>query len=64
VHSEHHEGIHMPSPSIYPLVMAAGLVPLGYAAVYHSFVWLAVGALTVLFGMYAWAIEPPTDPGA
>jgi cytochrome c oxidase subunit I len=63
-HAEHHEGIHMPSPSIYPLVMAAGLVPLGYAAVYHSFVWLAVGALTLLFGMYAWAIEPPTDPGA
>jgi hypothetical protein len=52
----------MPSPSIYPLVMAAGLLPLGYAAVYHSFVWLAVGLPLILFGMYAWAIEPATEP--
>jgi cytochrome c oxidase subunit I len=59
---EHHGGIHMPSPSIYPLVMAAGLLPLGYAAVYHSFVWLAVGLPILLFGMYAWAIEPATEP--
>jgi cytochrome c oxidase subunit 1 len=59
---DHHEGIHMPSPSIYPFVMAMGLLPLGYAAVYHSFVWLAVGLPILLFGMYAWAIEPATEP--
>ena len=58
----HHEGIHMPSPSFYPLVMAAGLLPLGYAAVYRSFVWLGIGALTLLYGLYAWAIEPATEP--
>jgi cytochrome c oxidase subunit 1 len=57
-----HEGIHMPSPSIYPLVMALGLLPLGYAAVYHSFAWLGVGVIVLLFGLYAWAIEPPTEP--
>jgi cytochrome c oxidase subunit 1 len=56
----HH--IHMPSPSIYPFVMALGLPPLGYAAVYHSFVWLPVGVLILLFGMFAWAIEPPDAP--
>jgi cytochrome c oxidase subunit 1 len=55
-------GIHLPSPSFYPLVMAFGLLPLGYAAVYHSFVWLAVGVVILLFGMYAWAIEPPDAP--
>ena len=55
-------GIHLPSPSFYPLVMAFGLLPLGYAAVYHSFVWLAVGVVILLFGMYAWAIEPPDEP--
>ncbi len=57
-------GIHMPSPSFYPLVAALGIVPLGYAAVFHSFTWafalLAVGVLVVAFGVYAWAIEPPT----
>ena len=54
--------VHMPSPSFYPLVMAAGLLPLGYAAVYHSFVGLAVGLSLLLFGMYAWAIEPADEP--
>jgi cytochrome c oxidase subunit 1 len=58
----HHEGIHMPSPSLYPLVVAFGLLPLGYAAVYHSFTWLIPGVLILLYGLYAWAIEPPTEP--
>jgi cytochrome c oxidase subunit 1 len=56
--------IHMPSPSFYPLVVAFGLLPLAYAAVFHSFGWafvlLAVGALVLAFGVYAWAIEPAT----
>ena len=51
-------GIHLPAPSYYPLVMALGLPILGYAAVFHS-VWVAIiGAIVLLFGMYAWAIEP------
>lgn len=54
-------GIHMPSPSIYPAVLAFGLLPLGYAAVYHSLLLAAIGAVIVLFGAYAWAIEPPTE---
>jgi cytochrome c oxidase subunit I len=56
--------IHMPSPSYYPFVVAFGLIPLSYAAVFHSFSWafvlLAVGALVLAFGVYAWAIEPAT----
>jgi NNP family nitrate/nitrite transporter-like MFS transporter len=47
---------------VIPLVMALGLLPLGYAAVYHSFAWLGVGVIVLLFGMYAWAIEPATEP--
>ena len=54
-------GIHLPSPSIYPLVMAFGLLPIGYAAVYQSWVPLLVGLVVLLFGMYAWGIEPPTE---
>ena len=56
----HH--VHMPSPSYFPFVAALGLLPLGYAAVYRSFVWLAVGVVILLFGIYAWAIEPPDEP--
>jgi len=54
-------GIHLPSPSIYPLVMAFGLLPIGYAAVYQSWVPLLIGLVVLLFGMYAWGIEPTTE---
>jgi cytochrome c oxidase subunit 1 len=55
-------GIHLPSPSIYPFVMALGLPIIGYGAV-DTNVWLAIpGVLILLFGMYAWAIEPGTEP--
>jgi cytochrome c oxidase subunit I len=60
----HH--IHMPSPSIYPLVVALALPILGYAAVFHSkwyaFLLLPVGAIILAFGVYAWGIEPATAP--
>jgi len=54
-------GIHLPSPSIYPLVMAFGLLPIAYAAVYQSWIPLVIGVLILLFGMYAWGIEPSTE---
>jgi cytochrome c oxidase subunit I len=55
-------GIHMPSPSIYPFVVALGLPILGYAAVFTN-VWLVFpGALLLLFGIYAWGLEPSTEP--
>jgi len=62
-HAGSHDGhgIHLPSPSIYPLVMAFGLLPIGYAAVYKSWIPLVFGVLILLFGMYAWTIEPSTD---
>jgi cytochrome c oxidase subunit 1 len=59
VHDGH--GIHMPSPSIYPLITAAGLLPIGYGAVYKSWIPLIIGVLVLGFGMYAWGIEPATD---
>jgi len=58
-HGDGH-GIHMPSPSYFPLVMALGLPILGYAAVFKN-PWLAIpGLVVLLYGMYAWAIEPAT----
>jgi cytochrome c oxidase subunit 1 len=60
-HGDGH-GIHMPSPSYFPFILALGLPILGYAAVFQL-IWLVpLGALPLLFGMYAWAIEPPTEP--
>jgi cytochrome c oxidase subunit 1 len=58
-HGDGH-GIHLPSPSYYPFVLALGLPILGYAAVFKN-PWLAIpGVIILLFGMYGWAIEPGT----
>ena len=58
-HGEGH-GIHMPSPSYFPFILCLGLPILGYAAVFKS-PWLAIpGVLVLVFGMYAWALEPGT----
>jgi cytochrome c oxidase subunit 1 len=54
-------GIHMPSPSFYPLVIALGLPVLGYAAIYLN-PWVVIpGLLLILFGVYAWALEPGSE---
>ena len=58
-HDDHH-GIHLPSPSYYPLILALGIPVIGYGAVFHNFV-LGAGILIVLFGMYAWGLEPSVD---
>jgi cytochrome c oxidase subunit 1 len=57
-------GIHMPSPSYFPFVLALGLPILGYGAVFKNFWFVPFGAIVVLFGMYAWAIEPATEEGS
>jgi cytochrome c oxidase subunit 1 len=54
----------MPSPSFYPLIVALGLPFLGYAAVFLN-VWLLLpGLLLLTFGVYAWALEPSSEPEA
>ncbi len=53
-------GIHMPSPSYFPLIVALGLPIIGYGAVFKTFWLLIPGAMVVLFGIYAWFIEPAT----
>jgi cytochrome c oxidase subunit 1 len=53
--------IHMPSPSYFPMVFAFGLPILAYGFVFKNWWILAVGVVIMLFGMYAWAIEPATE---
>ena len=53
----HGHGIHLPSPSYWPVVAAAGLPILCYGLIYTPI--LAVdGALTILVGLFGWATEP------
>ncbi|MDQ3756884.1 MAG: cytochrome c oxidase subunit I, partial [Actinomycetota bacterium] len=60
-------GIHMPSPSYYPLVASIGLVLIAYGMVYgrdsgQNYLLAVLGAITLLTGLYAWALEPSTEP--
>jgi cytochrome c oxidase subunit 1 len=54
-HAAH--GIHLPSPSFWPLVASFGLPIMAYGVIYSW--WLVgAGALVTLFGVYGWALEP------
>ena len=56
-------GVHLPSPSYWPLVLALGLPLVGYGLIFN--LWIAgVGALVILLGIYGWVFEPPDDPEA
>jgi cytochrome c oxidase subunit 1 len=57
------QGMHMPSPSFYPLVLAAGLPCLAYAAVFREVLWLIPGLVLLLFGVFAWGLEPSVEEG-
>jgi cytochrome c oxidase subunit 1 len=52
--------IHMPSPSYFPLVAALGLPILCYGLMYST-ILIVDGALTILVGLYGWAIEPAAE---
>ena len=55
--------MHLPSPSYWPIVVAAGLPLIGYGLIYT--LWLCVvGGLLVLGGLYGWVFEPVDDPDA
>jgi len=58
---EHGHGIHMPSPSYYPVLSALGLPVLAYGLLYSP-ILLADGILLLLVGLYGWAIEPSAEP--
>ncbi len=50
-------GIHLPSPSYWPLVAALGFPLLGYGVLYSWWV-VGLGAVVMLVGLYGWALEP------
>ncbi|MGE0877233.1 MAG: cytochrome c oxidase subunit I [Acidimicrobiia bacterium] len=58
------EHIHMPSPSYWPIVLAFGFPWVGFGLIYNR-LFLIVGALIVVMGIYGWVMEPgtaePTD---
>jgi cytochrome c oxidase subunit 1 len=61
VHGGGH-GIHLPSPSYWPLVAALGMPIISYGVIY-SWWLLGAGVLVTLVGLYAWALEPSVASG-
>ena len=60
------EPIHLPTPSYFPLIMAAGLPLMFYGIIYHTTAWgkalIAIGAVVSLAAVIGWAIEPVEEP--
>jgi cytochrome c oxidase subunit 1 len=56
-------GVHLPTPSYWPIVLAGGLPLIGYGLIF-SLGFAFVGAFMVLLGVYGLALEPSVDPDA
>ena len=61
---DHHQSIHMPDPSYYPLVAAAGMPIAAYGVFYEGplqVVLLALGAVLTIGGIFGWVLEPSAE---
>jgi cytochrome c oxidase subunit I len=56
-------GVHLPSPSYWPLVLAIGLVVVGYGVIFNLGL-AALGGLIVVIAGFGWGYEPADDPEA
>ncbi len=62
VHDDEVGHIHMPDPSYFPLIAAAGIPLMGYGVMFGW--WLIVlGGLISLLGFYGWVLEPAAEEG-
>jgi cytochrome c oxidase subunit 1 len=59
-HGEEGHGIHLPSPSYFPLIAALGL-PIIATGFIYDYALVPVGAVTTLVGLYGWIFEPATE---
>jgi cytochrome c oxidase subunit 1 len=55
--------VHLPSPSYWPIVLAAGLPLIGYGLMFHLG-FAILGGAVVLLAAFAWGLEPADDPEA
>jgi cytochrome c oxidase subunit 1 len=53
-------GVHLPSPSYWPIVLAAGLPLIGYGVIFNL-IWAIPGVLLLIAGFTGWILEPSTD---
>jgi len=61
VHDDAGHGIHLPSPSYFPLIAALGMPMMGYSVILSSWALFALATVVTLGGFYGWILEPPTE---
>src|SRR5690606_9444789 len=54
-------GVHLPSPSYWPLVLALGLPFIGYGLIFNLSI-AAIGGILLVAGFVGWVLEPSDDP--
>jgi cytochrome c oxidase subunit I len=54
----HGEHIHMPDPSLWPMIQTAGALPLGYGLVFANWWLVGFGVVWMVAGMFGWIMEP------
>lgn len=54
-------GVHLPSPSFWPFVVALGMPIIGYGLVFHLWGLAGAGLAVLMAGLVGWAIEPDTE---
>lgn len=59
-HDEHVEGIHLPTPSYFPLIASLGF-PFVAAGLIYDYALIPVGATLIVVGLFGWAMEPATE---
>jgi cytochrome c oxidase subunit 1 len=59
-HEEHVEGLHLPTPSYFPLIASLGFPFIGIGMIY-DYALVPVGAALVMVGLFGWAMEPATE---
>ena len=67
VPTAHELGIHMPSPSYYPVLAAFSLPIISYGMLYgrssgSHYAVAVFGAVTLFASLYAWGMEPSAEP--
>jgi cytochrome c oxidase subunit 1 len=56
-------GVHLPSPSYWPLVLALGLPLVGYGLIFNLG-FAALGGVVIVLAGFGWGFEPADDPEA
>ncbi|NLV57014.1 MAG: cytochrome c oxidase subunit 4, partial [Acidimicrobiales bacterium] len=57
------EGVHLPSPSYWPIVLSAGMPFIAWGLIFN--LWLClVGGVLVVAALWGWVLEPSTAPEA